>query len=140
MIHKAIRSILVGNALFQDIAEGRVFWMRAPDREPMPYALLSGVGTAPQELLNGKPGDDQTRLQLDLWVENLSGNVETYTQWIAAARAALEGYRGTVDGYYIHGVSFERGNDLVDRTPGGVYSFRHSMDFTVTHTNGIERG
>lgn len=112
--------------LLAPVAGGRHHWVRAPQKTPLPYIVLSRIGGRRDYHLQGASGLVASRVQVDCYARS-------YLECKALARAValiLSGYRGGV----IQGTFLDSERDLPASDSGEVnHLFRVSLDFMIHH-------
>ena len=123
-IEEAITSRLSG------VASGRSYWTRAEGVSAADgaYLTLNWIGGPDDPTIKGTSGYVINRLQIDVYAETYSAARTA----MDAARAALDGFRGTVAGTFIAAIRAERPRDLDASDAGEVsHLFRKSLDLIV---------
>lgn len=110
--------LILANAGVSALIGARVWWVRRPQGEAVPLAILSMVSSIPAVALAGQTNWTESRVQVDCYAK-------TYSVARAVARAmsaVLDGYSGTVGGTEVQGsfrISerdlFEGGDTEADR-------------------------
>lgn len=112
--------------LLAPVAGGARHWVKAPQKTPAPYVVMSWVSGPRNYHMQGPSGLVSSRVQIDCYDK-------TYLAAKALARAVrtiLSGYRGGV----IQGVFLDSERDLPASDAGTVnHLFRVSLDFMVHH-------
>jgi len=127
MIGKSIYTLLTNDATFAALAGLRVYPTTVPQNAVFPYAVYTVTGTNPMNQKDGVSPLDEVFIQLDMY----STSYLTSQNMGAAARLALDRYRGTVEGVAIDRCVIE-GNADGDFDPDlGVYWVSQDYRFRV---------
>lgn len=77
--------------LTRGIAGGRVHWLRAPQKAPAPFVVMSEVSGLGHYHNQGKTGHVQRRVQFDVYAETVDGAQLVMTHLLAALTGARSG-------------------------------------------------
>ena len=124
----AVYTILKNDAPVAALVGTRIFPSLAPQNAANPLIVYQRISADRITSLDGPSGLSWARVQVDCYAETYAG-AKTLS---AAIRVALEGYRGTVGGVRVGGISLETDRDLYENDPEpGLFRVTH--DFTVIH-------
>lgn len=125
LIEKAIYELIKG------LADGKVYALRAPDKDPGPFIIFQRIDSTRWDSINGTGGMIQAQIQIDAYANSyydakaISGQIE----------GILNKYRGNVTHdsviYKIAGVRVQNDVDIFDDTEQ-PYLFRNSAVYSVT--------
>lgn len=124
----AIFALLSGDAGVASIAGDRIFPQIAPEDVDSPFVTYQRISGPRIKSMDGPSRLAQPRIQIDAYAES-------YAQVKAlslAIRKRLDGYRGTVSGVRIGGISLETDQDFLEDNMDPKLH-RVSMDFFVMH-------
>jgi hypothetical protein len=108
----------------------RVYPGVRPQASAVPAVVLNLISAIPSYSDDGEDGIQEDRLQIDCWGETYA-SIKALAH---AVRAALSGFRGTVEGVDIRYIVLDREQDLQESgTNASDYPVRVSMDFLVTY-------
>lgn len=77
--------------LTRGVAEGRVHWMRAPQKAPMPFVVMSEISGVGHYHNQGKTRHVQRRVQFDVYAESVERAQREMTLLLAALTGARSG-------------------------------------------------
>lgn len=116
-----IYSILTGAGLTN------IFPVRAAQGTNPPFITHQFIDNVPTHEKDSTSKLDTVRVQINI-IDNDYNNTETVRDSI---RAALDGYRGTVDGVAIDAIWFEDENDLFFNETGDQGYYGKALDFKI---------
>jgi len=121
---EAIRSILLADASFDEIAQTRVYCqMRAPSGASPNYVTMQRVSGAPTRDMSNASSLAYARIQLNLWHQPGPGSWLALRDMVERARLALHDYRGAVAfgirSLFISHLDIENETDLEDEPIDG---------------------
>lgn len=113
-------------ALLASVADGRRYWVRAPQSAARPYVVLNRIDGIRDYHMQGASGYISSRVQIDCYAD-------TYTAAKSTARAVIN----TLSGYSggdIQAIFVDGERDLPAADAGDVTNlFRTSIDIIVHH-------
>ena len=124
-----VRGILIGDSAIAALAGTRVYPVLLPQAPTLPAITYQFVSGFREPGLDGPPGLNRARVQLDCWAS-------TYMESEAlanAVRLALDGFQGGVGGSparQVQGIFFAAERDLYE--PDAI-AYRRSVDYHVTY-------
>lgn len=127
-MEQAITALLLADARVKAIGGNRLNWLRAPQKTPRPYGILSWISGRPDYHALGASGLVNARLQIDAYGE-------TYKQasdLIEVILDLLSGFRGEFSGVRFNGIFIDSRRDLPASDSGDVTPlFRRSADIII---------
>lgn len=94
--------ILLSNAAFNGVLNGKVYPSEAPQKTPGVYTIVEVQGTDPVDTKDGPATVEIQQIQ----VLHYAANFETALDMAAKARTALDHYKGTIGGQVIDTINF----------------------------------
>lgn len=127
-IEAAIFSLLTTDSSVSSLVGTRLYPLLAPQDAATPFIVYQRVSASRWTSLEGPSGMAQPRIQIDAYTSTYAAAKTLAT----AIREKLSGYRGTVAGTRIGGITLITDQDLIENEKDPKL-YRVSMDFMVTH-------
>ena len=130
-VENAVRSRLNGFAGLTSLVASRIHPLTLPQNVTYPAVSYSKVSVERVRAMGADPGLALARFQVSCWATTYAAVRDVGEQ----VRAALQRWRGTVEGVVIQESFFENEVDLFEPAVGeptrGIY--HRALDFTVIH-------
>jgi|GEM_PF-561816 len=133
MIGKAINSILINDATVKTITTRCFPFVKIPQNPTYPFITYSVFGRG-ENALRGPSGKENSRVQIDLWVQETANSEAGYSNLRAlskAVKSVLGGYSGTVAGVTVSSILFI--SDF-EQKESEVNALRIIADYSVWYT------
>jgi len=129
-IRQAVIAHLKGNAVVQAILGQRIYSLKLPDNlANWPAATIQRVSTVRHHSKLGPAGIVDSRMQISIF----GPKFEAVTQAADAVRAALDGFRGDMNGVAVHAVRSDGEIDLYDPNAGVDGTYHIALEFVIEH-------
>lgn len=110
MIYEAIRTRLLATANVAAIVGARVYPLRMPDNGDLPAITLEITSSRHVESMSGSSGLVAVGMAIDCWARSIDATHDLAEK----VRLSLQGYRGTVGGHEIQGITEWRHTDAYE--------------------------
>lgn len=141
MMLTAIAAYLLADTQLTTAIADRVHYSRRPAGSNYPCLVLDPVATRPLDVLDGLPECDSVSIEFHIWCDDASGGYPKLSSVGDRVRELLEGYRGDLGGYYVHGCKLDSDIHVPTNPIDGsdVWIYRRSLTLRFTANNNLAR-